>query len=212
MNSLPIRPFVYPITDRSLAGAVSISALVELLCLAGARIIQLREKGLPTGEFRELAIEAVKTAHRFGSTLLVNDRPDIALYSGADGVHLGDEDLPPGAARELLGAELIIGVSCHSFEDVRSADLLPVDYIAVGPVFPTHTKELRYPVVGLDLVRQARAITKKPLVAIGGITADNAVQVIAAGAAGLAVISDLMVPGEVETRTRRFVEALQKIG
>ena len=210
----PARPFIYPITDRELAGGRPAGEIVAELCAAGARIIQLREKGLATRRLRELALEAVAAVRAAGegggggAMLLVNDRPDVALYAGADGVHLGDRDMPPEAARRVLGPEAIIGVSCHSAEDVRAADALPVDYIAVGPVYPTETKRPRFPVVGTELVRRARALTRKPLVAIGGIGRDNAAAVAAAGADGVAVIGAVMVPGEIEARARELSAAL----
>lgn len=207
---LPARPFLYPITDRELAGGRPAGEIAAELCAAGARLIQLREKGLTTRSLRELALEAVAAAHASagGAMLLVNDRPDVALYAGADGVHLGDRDMPPEAARRILGPEAIIGVSCHSAEDVRAADALPVDYIAVGPVYPTETKRPRFPVVGTELVSRARTLTRKPLVAIGGIDRDNAVAVVAAGADGVAVIGAVMVPGEIEVRARALLAAL----
>lgn len=209
MTKIPLRPFIYPITDRQLAGSIPINQLVADLCRGGARLIQLREKDLTTRELYEVATGAVSAAHASGALLLVNDRPDIAIDSKADGVHLGDEDLEPAVARKVLGSEAIIGVSCHSLDDVESAEQQPVDYIAVGPVFPTDTKQLRYEVVGTELVRQARNLTALPLVAIGGINASNANDVIAAGADGLAVISALMRPGEVEDRTRAMVDMLK---
>jgi len=207
---LPARPFLYPIIDRELAGGRPAGEIAAELCAAGARLIQLREKGLTTRSLRELALEAVAAAHASagGAMLLVNDRPDVALYAGADGVHLGDRDMPPEAARRILGPEAIIGVSCHSAEDVRAADALPVDYIAVGPVYPTETKRPRFPVVGTELVSRARTLTRKPLVAIGGIDRDNAVAVVAAGADGVAVIGAVMVPGEIEVRARALLAAL----
>ncbi len=207
---LPARPFLYPIIDRELAGGRPAGEIAAELCAAGARLIQLREKGLTTRSLRELALEAVAAAHASagGAMLLVNDRPDVALYAGADGVHLGDRDMPPEAARRVLGPEAIIGVSCHSAEDVRAADALPVDYIAVGPVYPTETKRPRFPVVGTELVSRARTLTRKPLVAIGGIDRDNAVAVVAAGADGVAVIGAVMVPGEIEVRARALLAAL----
>jgi thiamine-phosphate pyrophosphorylase len=208
LAKLPSSPFVYPITDRRLAGDIAIGPIVEALCRGGVKLIQLREKGLTTRRHLEIARAAVTAAHVAGAKLLINDRVDIALLSGADGVHLGDDDLPPADARRILGADLIIGVSCHGLDDVRSALDLPIDYLAVGPVFPTDTKTLRYPVVGLELVRHAKDLTALPLVAIGGITRSNAAQVVAAGADGVAVISELMAPGEIKNRTRELIDSV----
>lgn len=205
---VPPKPFVYAITDRRLACGQRIEEIISALCRAGVGMIQLREKGLTTRELHLLVAEAVGAARAGGALLVVNDRPDVALYARADGVHLGDEDLPAGAARRLLGPDAIVGVSCHSPEGVRAAADLDVDYIAVGPVFPTETKKLRFPIVGIELVRQARRITSKPLVAIGGIDHGNASDVIGAGADGVAVISALMAPGEIEERARSLARAI----
>ena len=208
MRRLPPSPFIYPLTDRHLAGCEQIGLLICELAAGGARLIQLREKDLTTREFREIALEAVGAARACGVAILINDRVDIAMLSGADGVHLGDEDIPPAEARKLLGPDAIVGTSCHSIEDVHAADSQPVDYIAVGPVFPTSTKKVRFPVVGLELVRRARLATGLPLIAIGGIGPETAAQVAAAGADGIAVISALMVPGEVRDRTRALADTL----
>jgi thiamine-phosphate pyrophosphorylase len=205
---LPPRPFIYPLTDRRLAGNPPIAQIIAALCSGGARLIQLREKELTTREFREIALEAVNAARTGGARLLINDRVDVAMLAGADGVHLGGDDLPPDDARRLLGTEAIIGVSCHNLADVRAAMEQPVDYIAVGPVYPTGTKALRYPVVGIELIKRARALTTLPLVAIGGITVRSAAEVAAAGADGIAVIAELMVPGRIESRTSALAAVL----
>jgi len=209
VRKIPPGPFVYPLTNRKLAGEAPISRIVEELCAGGARMIQLREKDVTTRTFLELALEAVSVARSYNAILMINDRVDIAMMAGADGVHLGEDDLPPADARRLLGPEAIIGLSCHSLDDVQAVAREPVDYIAVGPVFPTDTKELRYPVAGTELVGRARTLTSLPLVAIGGIGRDTAGQVVDAGADGIAVISALMVPGEVESRTRELIAAIQ---
>jgi len=201
VRKIPPGPFVYPLTNRKLAGEAPISRIVEELCAGGARMIQLREKDVTTRTFLELALEAVSVARSYNAILMINDRVDIAMMAGADGVHLGEDDLPPADARRLLGPEAIIGLSCHSLDDVQAVAREPVDYIAVGPVFPTDTKELRYPV--------ARTLTSLPLVAIGGIGRDTAGEVVAAGADGIAVISALMAPGEVESRTRELIAAIR---
>ena len=209
MRKIPPGPFIYPLTDRKLAGGAPISRIVAELCAGGAGMIQLREKEVTTRTFLELALEAVRVVRSYNAILLINDRVDIAMMAGADGVHLGEDDLPPADARRLLGPDAIIGLSCHSLDDVRAAAGEPVDYIAVGPVFPTDTKELCYPVAGTELVGSARKLTTLPLVAIGGIGRDTAGRVVAAGADGIAVISALMVPGEVESRTRELISAIR---
>jgi thiamine-phosphate pyrophosphorylase len=209
LTGLPSSPFIYPITDRRLAGNRPVGEIVSALCRGGARLIQLREKGLTTKEYRELAIEAVQAASEWDAALLINDRVDVALYSGAAGVHLGDDELPPAAARKVLGEGKIIGVSCHSLEDVREAVEGPIDYFAVGPVYATDTKILRYPVVDLDLVRATREITDKPMVAIGGISRESAAEAISAGADGVAVISALMAATGIEKLTRELTASLK---
>jgi len=158
--------------------------------------------------------EVIARARPAGATVIVNDRADLARLSDADGVHVGQEDLPPAAARQIVGGAAIVGLSTHSPDQVRHACRQPVDYIAVGPVFGTATKDTGYDQVGTDLVAQAAAIiagagAALPLVAIGGITLDRAREVIDAGAQCVAVISDLLSTGDPERRVREYVEALK---
>jgi thiamine-phosphate pyrophosphorylase len=158
--------------------------------------------------------EVIARARPAGATVIVNDRADVARLSGADGVHLGQEDLPPASARQIVGGAAIVGLSTHSADQVRQACRQPVDYIAVGPVFGTATKDTGYDQVGTALVAQAAAIVAGagaalPLVAIGGITLDRAREVIDAGAQCVAVISDLLSTGDPERRVREYVEALK---
>ena len=145
--------------------------------------------------------------------MVVNDRADIARLAGADGVHVGQEDLDPPSVRRLVGGSAVIGLSTHSADQVRAALAMPVDYIAVGPVFGTSTKDTGYGEVGLQLVRDAAAIVKesgagKPIVAIGGITLERASDVIRSGAACVAVISDLLSTGDPQARVREYVSRL----
>lgn len=187
-------PRVYPLTDVRLAGFAHVHQVRELIA-GGASFIQLREKQLSPREFCEQAREALEVARKHGVPLLINDRVDIALAIGADGVHLGQEDLPPEAARELLRPGAIIGYSTHNIEQAQLATNLPVDYIAIGPIFQTSSKEKSDPVVGLEGLRRVREIvTDIPLVAIGGINHTNARAVIEAGADSVAVISSVLVP------------------
>jgi thiamine-phosphate pyrophosphorylase len=145
--------------------------------------------------------------------VVVNDRVDIARLCHADGVHLGQDDLEPSAARCILDGSAVIGLSTHSPDQVRAAAGLPVDYVAIGPVFGTSTKNTGYRAVGTDMVSQASAIlreggTRRPIVAIGGITLERAPDVIRAGAASVAVISDLLSTGNPEARVREYLQAL----
>lgn len=205
-------PHLYPITDRRLSG-LSHAEQVARLCEGGARVVQLREKHLPAREFYAEASEALKVARRFDARLIVNDRVDLALALGADGVHVGQDDLPPESVRELLGARKVVGFSTHNVEQAVAAARLPLDYVAVGPVFGTSSKENPDPVVGLEGVRRVRAEVGRTvkLVAIGGITAELAPSVIEAGADSVAVIGALVNtqdPVEITRRTRAFLACL----
>jgi thiamine-phosphate pyrophosphorylase len=205
---LPPGPFIYPILDADLLAGRPCAAAVADLARGGARVVQLRAKGASDRVLFTLAQDALRAAREAGVLFVVNDRPDVALILGADGVHLGQDDLPPAEARRLLGAEAIIGWSTHSLEQLARAREEPVDYVAFGPVFPTVTKRDADPVVGLDLLRAARALTTRPLVAIGGITAGNARATAGAGADGLAVISGLLAAPDLAAAARAFVTAL----
>jgi thiamine-phosphate pyrophosphorylase len=171
----------------------------------GATVIQLRAKTLESGPFLRLCDAVVAAAAVTGARVIVNDRADLAQSSGAAGVHVGQDDLPPAAARALLGPDAIIGCSTHSVAQIAQALREPVTYIAVGPVFGTRTKNTGYDAVGLDLVRAARAAAGDvPIVAIGGITLDTAASVLAAGATSVAVISDLLAGGDPAARVASY--------
>lgn len=202
-------PKVYPITDTRLSG-LSHAEQVARLSDGGASLVQLREKHLAPREFYKAAAEALDVARARGVRLIINDRVDIALALRADGVHLGQDDLPPDAARELLGTQAVIGFSTHSVEQARAAARLPVDYIAIGPIFNTSTKENPDPVVGLDGLRRVRqAVGEIPLVAIGGITVETAPAVIAAGADSVAIISSLLKdPSRIGQQVRDLLAKL----
>ena len=191
----------------------TLPALADAYLAGGARFIQIRCKHAPSGAFLDMCEDLVARARPAGAIVIVNDRADIARLSAADGVHVGQEDLEPGAARRLLGDAAIVGVSTHSREQVLSALRMPVDYIAVGPIFGTLTKDTGYRDVGTSLVSQAVAIARGanvdvPIVAIGGITLERASAVIAAGASSVAVISDLLSTGNPETRVREYLRAI----
>ena len=200
-------PKIYPITDARLSG-LSHAEQVRRLSAGGATFVQLREKHLSPREFYREAEEALRVARELGVRLIINDRADIALAVGADGVHLGQDDLPPAAARATLGERAVIGFSTHSEEQAREAMRLPVDYLAIGPIFQTSSKENPDPVVGLEGLRRVRQIVGQiPLVAIGGIRPENAREVLEAGADSVAVISLLLKgePEEIESRTRQIL-------
>ncbi|MEQ1896226.1 MAG: thiamine phosphate synthase [Vicinamibacterales bacterium] len=177
------------------------AALAPLTCLdaclnAGARVFQLRAKTCGAGAFADLARSVLARTAGTGSVVIINDRVDVAMVSGASGAHVGQEDLAPVAARAQLGAHAIIGLSTHTDAQVRAAISEPVSYIAVGPVFETTTKATGYSAVGLAMVARARELggPRCPVVGIGGITPANAPDVIAAGAAAVAVIGGVIGP------------------
>ena len=216
MASWPSRPEPFPrlyaILDVDAAAARGLVplALLDAWLHAGVRLVQLRAKGLATGAFLDLADAAVAATRAAGARLIVNDRADVAALAGADGVHVGQDDLDPRHARRLLGDGAIVGVSTHNAVQLEAALAGPATYIAVGPVFSTITKARPDPVVGLAAVRAARARlagTARPLVAIGGITVETAGSVIDAGADSVAVIADLLIgdPGE---RIRQMLQSL----
>jgi thiamine-phosphate pyrophosphorylase len=196
---------LYPITDVRISG-LSHAEQVARFSAGGATLIQLREKYLSPREFYGEAEAALRVAHSRGARLIINDRVDIALALHADGVHLGRDDLSPSLARRLLGEGALIGFSTHNVEQAHAAADMPVDYIAIGPIFSTATKADPDPVVGLDGLRRVREVIGGiPLVAIGGITAQNAPRVISAGADAVAVISALLTdPPWIPERTMDF--------
>lgn len=204
---------VYGILDLDLLAARSLGA--ESTCTAwlsaGIRIIQLRAKTSPSGPVLERAERLSDLCRQAGAIFIVNDRADIARLSGADGVHVGQDDLSPAQARMVLHPGAMVGISTHNAEQLTRAVDEAVDYVAIGPVFATSSKERPDPVVGLDGVRLAHSIaTPKalPVVAIGGITLDRAPLVIEAGAHSVAVISDLL-SANAETRARDFLRAIR---
>ena len=202
-------PKLYSITDARLSG-LSHAEQVARLSEGGATFVQLREKHLSPREFYSAAADALDVARAHQVWLIINDRVDIALALGADGVHLGQDDLPPLAARELLGERAIIGFSTHSVEQAIEAAQMPVDYIAIGPIFNTFSKENPDALVGLDGLRRVRqAIGALPLVAIGGITQETAREVLAAGADSIAVISLLLKePAKIAQQTQDILNSL----
>ncbi len=164
---------LYPITDRRLSG-LSHAEQVSQLSQAGATLIQLREKSFSAREFYSEAEQALRVARTCGIKIIINDRVDIALALKADGVHLGQDDVPPEAARRLLGSNAIIGFSTHNLEQARQAAKMPLDYVALGPIFATATKENADSSIGIEGLQLARrAVGRLPVVAIGGITFAN---------------------------------------
>jgi thiamine-phosphate pyrophosphorylase len=185
-------PRLYPILDRNcFADAESIYKAALELCAADCPLLQYRNK---SGNARQMLDEARALKERLGASvrLIMNDRADLCLAAGFDGLHVGQDDLSPDSARRIIGPDRWLGVSTHNPEQLSEADKTSADYVAIGPVFATNSKANPDPVVGLEGVRRARELTGKPLVAIGGITRANARSVIEAGADSVAVISDLI--------------------
>jgi thiamine-phosphate pyrophosphorylase len=201
-------PHLYAIVDAEQIGAASPLAICRMLLDAGVRLIQYRNKRASSRDLFEVCRQLQLSVRQAGGIFIVNDRVDLALAVDADGVHFGQEDLPVELARRVLGKRLFIGTSTHSLEQMREADKTSADYIAFGPIFPTQSKERPDPVVGIEGLREARKLTRRPLVAIGGITRENAPAVIAAGADSVAVIRDLVQAPDVGQRAREFLRLL----
>jgi thiamine-phosphate pyrophosphorylase len=201
-------PALYAILDPSLTPEPV--AFARQLAEAGVQLIQLRDKRGSSRKIHEQARELM-SLQSSGVRIIINDRPDIAAIAGAAGVHVGQDDLPVEDARKICQPPLWVGVSTHNLNQVREADATSADYIAVGPIFPTSTKENPDPVVGLDLLRAARQLTRKPLVAIGGVTVESAAEVFAAGADSVAVIKDLARAGNgLRERVREYLAIAER--
>ena len=208
---------LYPILDAGPSGPsqyetkTSFCDAIDALGKAGCRLVQLRAKELSAGEFLAWAKAGVTAARRHGVALIVNDRADVALLSGASGVHVGQADISVSAARRVLGNEAIIGLSTHSLEQAKDAEAKAVDYVAIGPVFATKTKSdpAYAEPLGLSAVREVRRAVQKPLVAIGGITIERARELteggVGVGVDGVAVISGLKKDTSLEEQARRWL-------
>jgi thiamine-phosphate pyrophosphorylase len=201
-------PRLYAIIDPARTGGVLPAAVARELASAGVRLIQFRDKHAPSRQLYEICVQLKELLRESGCSLIVNDRADVARATNADGVHLGQDDLPVEMARRILAPDQWIGCSTHSLDQVVAADRTTADYIAFGPVFPTASKENPDPVVGLGGLREARRATRKPLVAIGGINLRNAGEVLAAGADSVAVIGDLLSAPDIRDRAQEFLRVL----
>jgi len=204
-------PALYAILDVSpTQTAESALSLAEMLAGAGVRLMQVRGKHISTRDYIRVARRAVDAMLQRGVQVFINDRADIAGLSGATGVHVGQEDIPVDAARAACPPPMQVGVSTHNLAQVRAALLTSADYIAIGPIFATASKDNPDPVVGLELLKQARALTSKPLVAIGGITVETASDVYAAGADSVAVISDIARATDPAKRAAQYLEIAKR--
>jgi thiamine-phosphate pyrophosphorylase len=203
-------PPLYAILDAE-GGPQAAVSLARVLADAGVRLIQLRDKHASPRVIYEAVQQLHETMAPRGVRVIVNDRPDIAAMIGAGGVHVGQQDLPVEQARKICGAGRWVGVSTHNLEQFLEADRTSADYIAVGPIFPTATKENPDPVVGLEFLRAARQLTQKPLVAIGGITIESAEAVYRAGADSAAVVRDLVGAADPAQRAREYLDVAERV-
>ena len=203
-------PALYAILDADQAGGPDTS-LARILAGAGVQLIQIRDKKASTRKLFNASKRLVEALGPPGVRVIVNDRPDIAAMIGAGGVHMGQEDLPVEAARKICGGSCWVGVSTHNLEQLREANLTSADYIAMGPIFPTATKDNPDPVVGLKLLHAARQLTQKPLVAIGGITIESAEATFRAGADSVALVRDLISAGDPARRVREYLSVAGRV-
>lgn len=199
-------PPLYPIIDVDLC-PYPWKSLMSQMADAGITLVQLRAKKLSSRAFFHQAMRMMELADRLNLQVIVNDRADVALLSGALGVHVGQEDLPIEAARKVMGKEKIIGLSTRFAEQARLAQQSSSDYVAVGPVFPTRSKDNPDPVVGKEELLEIRRLVQKPLVAIGGITAENASALYELGIDSVSVIQDLMTAEDLPGRVKQYMAA-----
>lgn len=200
---------LYTIADTLGRSDLSFVELAHKLCAGGARVLQLRVKQVSSRAFLAIAREVRDICRQYDCLLIINDRADIALAVNADGVHVGQEDMPLAAARKVLGPDKIIGVSTHDSEQALLAERGGADYIGFGPLFGTNTKATGYTARGLDQLREIRALVRLPVVAIGGITTERAASALAAGADAVAMISDLVLASDVTAQVKEVLARIQ---
>ena len=203
------RASIYPVIDTEICAHRRIDplALAEACLRGGAELLQVRQKRGGSGAFLALARGIVAAARPFQAAIIINDRSDIARLAGAAGVHVGQDDLSVEQVRRITDADAVVGISTHTREQVDAALAGGATYVAVGPVYGTATKDTGYGARGLELIRYASG-RGRPVVAIGGITLKRVPELMAAGAAAVAVISDLLTTGDPEGRVRDYVRAL----
>lgn len=201
----PVLPKLYVILDAALTGSSVIECAQELAS-AGVQLLQYRNKGAAARELLDASRELVAGLGPGRVSVVVNDRPDIAVLAGAAGVHVGQDDLTVEQARAIVGPGRWVGISTHNLEQFQRAAATSADYIAVGPIFATSSKANPDPIVGPEFIRRVRPLTRKPIVAIGGITLERVHEVLSAGADSLAVISDILRAREPGNRARQYLE------
>jgi thiamine-phosphate pyrophosphorylase len=202
-----VLPRLYVILDSALL-TIPVQDCAQEFADAGVRLLQYRNKEASARKLLSTTRELAALLGPHGVSFIVNDRPDVAVLAGASGVHVGQDDLEPEQARGLVGKDKLVGVSTHNIEQFHAAAATSADYVAVGPIFGTSSKANPDPVVGTELIRRVRGLTAKPIVAIGGITAENAASVIDAGADCVAVISDVLRAADPGKRARQYLELL----
>lgn len=200
---------LYLVTDRSLSLGRPLEYVVEEAVKGGVTIVQLREKEASSREFYELAVSLKSVLTHYNVPLIINDRLDIALACDADGLHIGQNDLPYSVARKLLGKDKIIGLSVENIDDAVQANLLDVDYIGISPVFSTPTKTDTASEIGIEGVRQITRLSDHPSVGIGGINAGNAADIIKAGTNGVSVVSAIMSAPDPREAARQLKEIIK---
>ena len=194
---------IYLVTDHNCLQGRDFLGCIEKALRGGVTLVQLREKNVDGGIFLQRALVVKASCDKYNVPLLINDRIDIALACQAAGVHLGQDDIPPSVARAILGPDAIIGVSAHSCEEAIAAEKEGADYLGVGAVFPTNSKDDASE-VGLNMLKEIQQISKLPIVGIGGINAQNYEQVRAAGAQGAAIISGILAAENIEDEVRKI--------
>ena len=205
--SFPGMPCLYPISSGPEAARRGHFSLIREFLEGGAKLVQVREKRLPDDLLLQSLRPIVRECHRLGARLILNDRPRVALAAGADGVHLGQKDASPDEARQLLGKGALIGLSTHNrrqFDEACKRE--SVDYVSVGPIFPTASKENPDQVVGVEGLRRLARNSLLPVVAVGGIHLDRALEIWAAGAHSLAVISDICGSSRPAAQVHRYLK------
>ena len=205
-----VMPRLYVILDAGLIRGPAQEFAGQLIG-AGVRMLQYRAKNISVREMLNIATGLAETARNGGAHFFVNDRPDVAYLSGAHGVHVGQDDLSVEQARAVVGQDRWVGVSTHNLEQFEEAATSSAEYIAIGPIFETASKSNPDPVVGTGLIRRLRPLTRKPIVAIGGIRLESAAQVIEAGADSVAVISDILSATDPAEQARKFIRRLEAV-
>ena len=201
---------LYLVTDRGLARGRAIEDIVEKAVKGGVTMVQLREKDIATRDFIALALKLKEVLKPYGVPLIINDRVDVALASDADGVHIGQSDMPYRMARALLGPSKIIGLSVENFGQIEEAESLDVDYIGISPVFATPTKTDTAAPFGLEGLRKAVKMSTHPTVAIGGMNMETAADVMACGTDGIAVVSAIVCADDPEQASCRLYDIISK--